>query len=126
MDKYISQYELMLTRLVDSGEPLNESLTKAFFLRGITDREYSTTKDICADSKNDFTTCMSLMKKKSTELNSKDSTQKSFHPRKAHQKKITMHFQGTKNFQEVKYGLKMPMTQRLLLVRRLEGGLKIE
>jgi hypothetical protein len=26
----------------------------------------------------------------------------------------------------VKYGLKMPMTQRLLLVRRLEGGLKIE
>jgi hypothetical protein len=90
MDWYICQYELLMTQLQECEDPLQDSMAKTFFLRGIKDKDYDITKGICADSNKDFTECVALLKERSSELNQTPTDgQRPFRSRKAHQKMTT-------------------------------------
>ena len=49
MDKYVNDFELYVTQLVEAEQELTDAQKKTFFLNGIQDRDYSATKDMCDD-----------------------------------------------------------------------------
>ena len=58
-EQYISNYEDLLLKLEEAGDPLTEGQKKTFFLAGIKDRNYAAYKTLCgAQPEYDFDKCV--------------------------------------------------------------------
>ena len=65
MDKYVSEFENINIEL-DSISPLDDTIKKTFFLRGIHDDDYAVKKDLCSEF--DFRKTVLEMRNKAAEL----------------------------------------------------------
>ena len=62
-DKYTNDFELLCAKIAESDTPLTEQQKKTMFLRGINDRDFTATKDICQEGKTYSETVLCLRNK---------------------------------------------------------------
>jgi hypothetical protein len=68
MDDYIGRFDMLNDQLAESNQPITDDQKKVFFLRGITDQKYMTTRDLCQQATVTYMSAALLMKQKSTDL----------------------------------------------------------
>ena len=71
-DRYMSKFEQYCSQLDDAEQPLSESQKRQIFLKGIDDRDYSATKDLCANM--GYNQTINSMRKKAVQLGKAGTT----------------------------------------------------